>query len=642
MIGQQTIDQIYSAARIDEVVGEFVKLKRSGSGFQGLCPFHNEKTPSFRVTPSLNIYKCFGCGKGGTVVDFIMEHEKFTYPEALRYLANRYHIEIEEDQSNKEELSEQVQIREGLYAALEFARKFFIQKLFENEDENKGLNYFRDRGLNGLSIDEFALGYAPAGWRNFTDHALKNGFTPDVLTRAGLIKRKPEASETSTEPEDYYDAYRDRVIFPIHGVHGKVLGFGGRQLEKNDKSPKYINSPENEVYHKSQVLYGLYQARHELRKRDDCFLVEGYMDVVMLHQSGIRNAVATSGTALTANQVKLIRRFTDNVTLLYDGDNAGLKAALRGLDLLLEEGLNAHVVVFPDGEDPDSYCRKLGGQGLDDFITSNKKDIILFMAELLLEEHGTSPNGIAQTADHIVQTLNRIQDPIKRNAYIRLAAETLHVDEELLFDRARKAAGRNLRTKSLEASRQQVGILLPKVEKDPKKVKEEGDKELQLLVSLMKYGVEPMTDEVDVATYVFSELHNDKYVFENNFVGQVIQEAFEYFRELGKLDLQFFLKHKDLGKMVADALAQQYELSPKWSSQFEINVKTDRENYREEIKANLYYLKLYKVDEVLRKNELDLKQAKIEEDIMRMQRKHSRLLELRSAIAHHIGNVVLR
>jgi len=642
MIQQQTIDQIFSAARVEEVVGEFVKLKRTGKDFSGLCPFHNEKTPSFKVSPALGIYKCFGCGKGGNVVDFVMEHEKLSYPEALKQLANKYHIEISEDYSNKEELSEQVLLRESLYSAMEFARKYFKSQLETESGLAIGRSYFKERGINEITIDDFDLGYAHDDWHHFTEHAVKNGLDLPVLLKAGLVKQKQNTPENSENVSDYYDAYRGRVIFPIHGSNGKILGFGGRQLKKEEKSPKYINSPENEIYHKSKILYGLYQARHDLRQRDDCFLVEGYMDVVMLHQSGIKNVVATSGTALTKDQVKLVRRFTDNVTLLYDGDKAGLKAALRGLDLILEEGLNAKVVVFPEGEDPDSYCRKLGGQGLDDFITTNKKDVILFMTDLLLEEHGKTPSGISQTAHHIVETLNKIPDPIKRNAYIRLAAQTLDVDEELLFGEARKLSGRATRTRNLQASKKQVGILLPKVKKDPQKIREEGDKELSLLASLIKYGERQMTDDIDVAGFVFAELQSESYEFENAFAGKIILEAADHYKTTGHLDRKFFVQHPETAKIVADELAKEYVLSPLWKEQYDISVQSEADNFKEEISANLNYLKLFKVDEVLKKNELKIKDAPSEEEALKAQQTHARLLRLRSEIASYLGNIVLK
>lgn len=642
MIQQQTIDQIFSAARVEEVVGEFVKLKRTGKDFSGLCPFHNEKTPSFKVSPALGIYKCFGCGKGGNVVDFVMEHEKLSYPEALRQLANRYHIEISEDYSNKEELSEQVLLRESLYSALEFARKYFRDQLDSESGARIGKTYFLERGLNEITLDDFDLGYAQDSWRHFTEYAVKSGLELDVLLKAGLVKQKQNTTEGSTSVEDYYDAYRDRVIFPIHGSNGKILGFGGRQLKKEEKSPKYINSPENEIYHKSNILYGLYQARHDLRQRDDCFLVEGYMDVVMLHQSGLKNVVATSGTALTKEQVKLVRRFTDNVTLLYDGDKAGLKAALRGLDLILEEGLNAKVVVFPDGEDPDSFCRKLGGQGLDDFITSNKKDVILFMADLLLEEHGNSPSGISQTAHHIVETLNKIPDPIKRNAYIKLAAETLNIDQELLFSEARKLSGRANKTQRRDSYQKQVGILLPKVEKDPQKIREEGDKEIRLLISLIKYADRPMNEDIDVAGFIFSELQSENYEFENAFAGKMILEAADHYKIMGQLNKKFFVQHPETAKLVADELAKEYVLSPLWKEQHDISVQTEEDNFKAEIGANLNYLKLFKVDEVLKKNEVQIKEAETEEDALKAQQVHAKLLQLRSQIAHYLGNIVLK
>jgi DNA primase len=648
MIRQSTIDQIFSAARVEEVVGDYVQLKRSGSGLGGLCPFHNEKTPSFKVSPNLGIYKCFGCGRGGNVVDFMMEVEKFTYPEALRHLANRYHIEIEEDNSNKEELTEQVKLRDGLFAALEFGRKYFHNQLQTEEGKLIGLSYFKERGLSEKTIEEFDLGYALEGWKNFTEHAITSGFTHDILLKAGLIKLRNTKTAEDASNEDYYDAYRNRVVFPIHAVSGKVVGFGARQLKKEENSPKYINSPESEVYHKSNILYGLFQARHALREKDDCYLVEGYMDVVMLHQSGIRNVVATSGTALTQEQVKLVRRFTDNCTLLYDGDKAGLKAALRGVDLLLEGGLNVKVVVFPDGEDPDSYCRKLGGQGLDDFITANKKDIILFMTDLLLEEHGKEPDGISKTAHHVVGSLIKIPDPIKRNAYVNKASEVLNVDESLLFAEMRRQAGIAKRTgprKESPKPEDQGNLLLPRVDKDPIKVREEGTRELLLLKSLIRYCDQAMNDDIDVAGFVFAELQSEEYQFENAFAGRIIVEAADHYKKMNSLKMDFFVQHREAAPLAAEVAARTYDLSPQWKEKWEISVTPEEENYKDEITANINYLKLYKVDEVIYKSEAKIKEAEKKEEYEELyaaQKRHAKLLQLRLEIAAYLGNIILK
>ncbi len=353
MINQTTIEKILDTADIADVVGEFVTLKRRGVNLMGNCPFHDEKTPSFVVSPTKGIFKCFGCGKAGNSAGFIMEHNGLSYPEALRWLAAKYNIEIEEEKANLAEIAQQKTDREALLTALSFANKYYIN-LLQSDEEGKtiGKAYFIERGLREDTIEKFELGYAKKEWRHFFDTAVKGGFEISILEKAGLVKKKDKKDET--DADDYFDVYRERVTFPIHDITGRVIAFGARQLKKDDRSPKYINSPENEVYHNSRVLYGMFQAKKAIREKDCCYLTEGYLDVVTLHQNGIENAVASSGTSLTQEQVKLISRFTDNITMLYDGDPAGIKAALRGTDIILENNLNVRIVVFPEGVDPDS------------------------------------------------------------------------------------------------------------------------------------------------------------------------------------------------------------------------------------------------------------------------------------------------
>lgn len=637
MIRQSTIDQIFSAANVEEVVGDYVKLKRSGSGLGGLCPFHNEKTPSFKVSPSLGIYKCFGCGRGGNVIDFVMELEKMTYPEALRYLASKYHIEIEEDEGNREELSEQVKLREGLYVALEYAKKHFHETLVEDsEGKNIGLSYFKERGLTDKTIEDFALGYGKNDWESFYKKATQAGFEEDILEKAGLIKQRNR--DDDEKEVSYYDVYRERVMFPIYNLGGKVVGFGGRQLRKEKKSPKYINSPENEVYHKSSVLYGLHHAKKAIRQHENVYLVEGYLDVLMLFQSGIENVVATSGTSLTTDQVKLIKRFSDNVTMLYDGDPAGIKAAIRGVDLLLEGGLNVKVVVFPEGEDPDSYCRKLGGAGLESFIEKEKKDFVLFKTEVLLQEKGSDPVGTSETAREVLESIVKIPDPIKRNAFLKQTANLLQFDEELLLAEAKRIKHVVARESEKRAARSEQSTLLqpmpvevPEVEVDTR------SKEQALVESLILYAAEPYDEEVDVAGFIFSELENDAYQFDNPEFAESIEQAKAYYQLHHKLDEDFFTRHRLLAKLAASVLSVKYDLSPTWLETHEIYVKPDRENYREVIIQNLNYLKLYKISRVYQKAMEMLKEAETEEDVTIAQARVFKILELRKGITEMLG-----
>lgn len=637
MIRQSTIDQIFSAASVEEVVGDYVKLTRSGSGMGGLCPFHNEKSPSFKVSPSLGIYKCFGCGRGGNVVDFVMEIEKMSYPEALRHLASKYHIEIEEDQGNKEELSEQVKLREGLFAALVFAQKYFRDILLEDtEGRNIGYSYFKERGLTDQTIEKFGLGYGKNSWEAFYQHAISSGYDVNVLTQAGLIKQRQSEDGADT---GYYDVYRERVMFPIYNLGGKVVGFGGRQLTSNKKSPKYINSPENEVYHKSSVLYGLFQAKKAIREKQDVFLVEGYLDVLMLAQSGIENVVATSGTALTPEQVKLIKRFSDNVTMLFDGDPAGIKAAMRGVDLLLAGGLNVQIVVFPEGEDPDSYCRKLGGSGLTDFIEKEKKDFVSFKANILREEKGSDSVGLSETAREIVESIVKIPDPLKRNAFIKQAANLLQFDEQLLMAEAKRI--RNVTTQDTNRKAQRTGQQTSFIEPMPVvptiTAPEGKSKEQSLLESLILYGELPYDEEVDMAGYIFSELEEDNYEFENVSIAECIEDAKEFYTFHDKMQEDFYTKHRVLGKIAADVLSVKYELSPVWWETHEIYVKPDSENYKEVVIQNLNYLKLHKVNHILAKAMEQLKEAETEDDMRIAQARITKIIELRMSITKLLG-----
>ena len=637
MIRQSTIDQIFSAAAVEEVVGDYVKLKRSGSGMGGLCPFHNEKTPSFKVSPNLGIYKCFGCGRGGNVIDFVMEIEKMNYPDALRHLASKYHIEIEEDQANKEELSEQVKLREGLYAALEFARNYFYKNLHDDEEgRTVGYSYFKERGLTDQTIESFGLGYGKNSWEAFHKVATEAGYAEDVLEKAGLIKERNRTEEEADV--SYYDVYRERVIFPIHNVGGKVVGFGGRQLRSDKKSPKYINSPENEVYHKSSVLYGLYQAKKAIRTQETVYLVEGYLDVLMLAQSGIENVVATSGTALTPDQVKLVKRFSENVTMLFDGDSAGIKAAMRGVDLLLEGGLNVKIVVFPEGEDPDSYCRKLGGTGLTEFIEAEQKDFVRFKTEILLKEKGDDSVGLSETAREVVETIVKIPDPLKRNAFIKQTANILQFDEALLMAEAKRI--KNAATKAFNrqaSARDQATFIEPVPTLTPDLTQEAHNKEQAILESLILYCDESYNEEIDVAGFIFSELEEDAYVFEDPEFAECIEQAKEYYTFNDSLDESFFTKHRVLGKMAADVLSVKYKLSPVWLETHEIYVTPDSENYLQVVIDNLNYLKLYKISQVYAKEMKKLQEAETEEDSKIAQARVFKILEIRKTITAKLG-----
>jgi DNA primase len=423
VIAQTTIQQILSRIDILDVVGSFVKLKRRGANYLGLCPFHNERTPSFTVSPSKEIFKCFGCGKSGNTISFVMEHEKLAYVEALRWLATRYNIDIEETESTPEQKLQQ-QASESLYIINHFARQFYEEQLFDTEaGQEIGLSYLKERGFSEDILRKFGIGYAPDQRDVFTKKALANQYNSELLQKAGLVVNRNDA---------LIDNYRDRIIFPVHNNTGKVIGFGARLIKTNDKAPKYINTPENELYIKSKILYGTYFARHAIDKADECLLVEGYTDVLSLHQAGIENAVASGGTSLTQDQLRLIKKYTKNLTIIYDGDTAGVKAALRGLDMALEESLNVKLVLIPDKEDPDSYVRKLGSNEFRNFILHNKKDVVLFQLEVALKDAGTDSNKKSEVVNQIAETISKInkaEDFTKRQDYIRQSSQLLNIDE---------------------------------------------------------------------------------------------------------------------------------------------------------------------------------------------------------------------
>ena len=430
MIDRDTIEQIMDAAKIEEVVSDFVALRRRGVNLIGLCPFHNEKTPSFTVSPAKNLYKCFGCGKGGKPVHFIMEHEQLSYPDALRWLAKKYHIEIKERELTNEERQAQ-SLRESMFVINQYAQQFFVDTLSgTQEGEAIGMSYFRRRGLRDETIKKFGLGYSPEKRDTFASTALKAGYNAELIAKTGVCY--------STEDGRLIDRFWGRVTFPVHTISGKVVAFGGRILQSNPKAAKYVNSPESEIYHKSDHLYGLYFSKQAIMQHDCCILVEGYLDVISMHQAGIQNVVASSGTSLTTGQIRLIHRFTSNVTLLYDGDKAGIKASLRGIDMLLEEGMNINVVLLPEGEDPDSYAQSHSSEEVEEYIKRNKVDFIRFKTNLLLDEVGDDPVRRASLIGDVVRSIAVIPNDILRSEYIKKCSEMLNVGEQLLVSETAK------------------------------------------------------------------------------------------------------------------------------------------------------------------------------------------------------------
>ncbi len=487
MIAKSTIDQVYETARLEEVIGDFVQLKKSGSNFKGLSPFTDERTPSFMVSPVKQIWKDFSSGKGGNVVAFLMEHEHFTYPEAIRYLAKKYQIEIEETERTDEEKVESNE-RESMYLVSEFAQRHFSEMLWETElGKAIGLSYFKERGFTDETIKKFDLGYCLDQWDSFTKSALDQGYQLEYLEKTGLTIVK----EDTANPGEFrsFDRFKGRVLFPIHSMSGRVLGFGGRILSNDKKAAKYLNSPESEIYHKSKVLYGIAFAKQAIAKEDTCFLVEGYTDVIQFYQRGIHNVVASSGTALTPEQIRLINRLTKNITVLFDGDAAGLRASLRGIDLILEQGMNVKVCTFPEGQDPDSFAKNNTYEELVQFLQENAKDFIQFKANLLAEEAANDPIKRADTVRDIVNSIAKIPDAIKREIYIQECAHIMNVSEGVLFSTLAQIGKKEIADASKKVQQEQKVFEVVKNEAPLEKVNIQNFHEQEILKILLKFGM---------------------------------------------------------------------------------------------------------------------------------------------------------
>ncbi|NND79125.1 MAG: DNA primase [Maribacter sp.] len=488
MISKSTIDQVYETARLEEVIGDFVQLKKSGSNFKGLSPFSDERTPSFMVSPVKQIWKDFSSGKGGNVVAFLMEHEHFTYPEAIKYLAKKYNIEVEETERTDEQKQEADE-RESMYLVSEFAQGYFSQMLWESElGKAIGLTYFKERGFTDETIKKFSLGYCLDQWDGFTTAALDKGYKLNYLEKTGLtIVRKDDKNPNNPKK---FDRFKARVMFPIHSMSGRVLGFGGRILTNNKKAAKYLNSPESSIYHKSKVLYGIYFAKQAIAKEDNCYLVEGYTDVIQMYQRGIHNVVSSSGTALTPEQIRLINRLTKNITVLFDGDAAGLRASLRGIDLILEQGMNVKVCTFPEGEDPDSFAKNNELDAIVQYLQQNSKDFIQFKASLLVEEAANDPIKRADTVRDIVHSISKIPDRIKKEIYIQECAQIMNISEAVLFNTLAQIGKKDLADASKRVKPEQKAFDVVKNEPLPEKVDVQYELERKIIELLLLYGNE--------------------------------------------------------------------------------------------------------------------------------------------------------
>ena len=677
MISQNTIQEILGRIDIIDIVGGFVKLKKRGANYLGLCPFHNEKTPSFTVSPSKEIYKCFGCGRSGNSISFIMEHEKYSYVEALKWLANKYGIAIEETFATDEQ-RQQIQTADSLYIVNSFAQQFFTKQLFETEEgQDIGLSYLKERGFREEVIKKFQLGYSPEQRDAFAKEAIAKQYSAELLLKTGLVVNRNE---------QLLDNYRGRVIFPVHNHSGKVLGFGARILKSNDKAPKYINTPENEIYVKSKILYGSYFAKQSIDKLGECLLVEGYTDVISLHQSGIENAVASGGTSLTVDQLRLIKKYTSNLTIIYDGDAAGIKAALRGLDMALEEGLNVKLVLIPDNEDPDSYVNKVGPTAFREFIQKNKRDFILFQLDVALKDAGSDSNKKAEVVNQIAETISRInkaEDFTKQQDYIKQCSEVLRIDESGLHALVNKFIRNRIVTQERALPFEEAKLHEENARKGQETNYEDSTfnllfkdelQERELARILLEYGTRYWDDEQLIADHIFSEMI-DESLLDNPDIIRLINTFKDQIRSAPQhINKNYFVYHPDtkVSSLAVSLLNFPYEESEHWRREYSqatgyqkqlfeqtyeqfiktvargndhqlMNyLKAEEDRTHEEVQSVLNYLKLRKIKRMLNENHADLEKNHSKEEQEVLFRTHEHLKNMEKAITEKLGTVILR
>lgn len=663
MLTPDSIEKIRQAARVEEVVGDFVTLKRRGSNLIGRCPFHDEKTPSFTVNPARGIFKCFGCGKAGDSIKFVMEHEHFSYPEALKFIARKYNIEIEEREVTPEEKQAENE-RESLFAVNEFARNYFRQTLHETEEGQViGLSYYKERGFSADTIQKFQLGYSPESYDAFLKAAEEKGYKTEYLIKLGLIKENDKGNR--------YDAYRGRVIFPIHNISGRVIGFGGRVLKKTETAPKYINSPQNEIYDKSKTLYGIYFAKESIIKNDVCYLVEGYTDVISLYQSGIKNVVASSGTSLTPDQIKQIRRFTDNVTILYDGDTAGIKASFRGIDMFLEQGINVRVLLFPDGEDPDSFARKTPVDELQQYLNDNTRDFISFKTDVLIKEAGKDPVKRAEIVRDAVTSIALIPDPIKRSVFVRECSVLFEMEEAMLMAelnkilRSKKRKNQSEEDNAAEIVKHKEGLSqIPAEEEWPQTSSGELE-ELYLISQLILWGhltVQNKTQlkngdvvgaEVKIADIILSEIREDGFVFFNEAYNEIVNAVENLRLSTEEHDESYdalLIKNYDenLKQAVIDIISSKLMQSD--ISKYRLSHRLDDKEIRSTVNENLHHkiyqtinaTKLFRVDQIILEKR-DLLKTEMDMEEMTILMEEIKIWQvLRLQLSNLLGRVILK
>lgn len=654
MITRETIDKVFETARVEEVIGDFVQLKRAGSNFKGLSPFSDERSPSFMVSPVKQIWKDFSSGKGGSVVTFLMEHEHFTYPEAIRYLAKKYNIEIEETEVSNEDRIEANE-KESLYLVSEFAKTYFQDTLLNTEEGKAiGLSYFKERGFTNETIAKFGLGYSPETWDAFTKEALSKGYQLEFLEKVGLT--------ITREDGKHFDRFKGRVMFPIQSLSGRNLGFGGRILTNDKKAAKYLNSPESDIYHKSKVLYGIFHAKQAIAKQNNCYLVEGYTDVIQLHQAGIENVVASSGTALTPDQIRLINRLTKNITVLFDGDAAGLRASIRGIDLILEEGMNVKVCSFPDGDDPDSFARKNSYDDLVQYLENNAKDFIQFKASLLMNEANNDPIKKADLIRDMVVSISKIPDRIKREIYIQETARIMDISEQVLLNTLAQLVQKDITEAGKKLKQEQKAF---EVVKNEPQVSQERvniiyELERKILEMLLLYGAQEadfddyilkaneegeMVEEKETNTYkvfqrIYLSLQEDEVELAHPTFKEIYSDLIQYYNQNETFNAEQYLMQlsPEHSQVVTDILmSEERELLHNWETKH-IYVKTKTQNVGQYVSETIISLREYLINKLIQ-DLMNAYQKEAAEDLEELKSMINDYNKLKVSLTNKIGRI---
>jgi DNA primase len=635
-ISQETIQDVQNSVHIEEVVADFLPLKRKGQNLWACCPFHQERTPSFSVSPTKGFYKCFGCDAAGDAITFVREIEGISFVEAVKYLANKYGIDIQESESHEQQVPQQLE-KDSLYILLNFAKAYYVSTLWEHpEGQTIGLSYFRERSFSDSFIKKFELGYSLDSWGAFCHFAKKNGYQEALLEKAGLIIQKEHRA---------YDRFRGRVIFPIHNVAGKVIAVGARMLKADKNQPKYINSPETDIYRKSDSLYGIFQAKQQIRQEDSCYLVEGYTDVISLHMAGISNVVASSGTALTEEQIQLVSRFTKHITILFDGDPAGIKASLRGIDMVLEKGLNVKIVLLPESEDPDSYARKIGAKAFQDYLKANTQDFIKFKATLLMQSAQEDPIRKAGAIKEIVQSIASIPDAVKRAVLIQQCSKLLSIDEAVLNAEQNKLILRKeqeQRRKDVHTLHAHTAPMMLASKTDPASKLEDSIKayERESIRMLLNYGTALVEDDKPLYTYLLQELEEVQFRTPEY---KKIMEHFQHQLAQGNVvDATYFIQHQDetMQKTAIDLTASPYEVSDHWEERHQIYTAKEEDDLHQTTFKNILRLKLRLIQQLIEDNRAGLQNSLEQEEEDRLLQIHAALKQSEATIANQLGIVI--